>query len=105
MCASSNTSAFNHETMLIFYLCKILATLNFSPSEEKIRENSIKYFFDELHCAYTSKASAVHLHLSFVFIAMLLNLFCMYTLNIPSGSQCTKLLNRLELGPLVAVAL
>ena len=44
--------------MLIFNLCEILATLNFSQSEEKIREGSIKYFFEQLSFAYTSKAAA-----------------------------------------------
>ena len=46
--------------MLIFNLCEILATLNFSQSEKKIREGSIKYFFEQLSFAYTSKAAAVY---------------------------------------------
>ena len=62
--------------MLIFNLFEILANLNFSQSEEKIREGSINYFFEQLSFAYTSKATAVykilviHLHLilcSFLF--------------------------------------
>ena len=44
--------------MLLLNLCEILATLNFSQSEEKIREDSIKYFFEQLSFAYTCKAAA-----------------------------------------------
>ena len=46
--------------MLIFNLCEILAILNFSQSEEKIREGSIKYFIEQLRFAYTSKAAVVY---------------------------------------------
>ena len=46
--------------MLLPNLCEILATLNFSQSEEKIREDSIKYFFEQLSFAYTCKAAAVY---------------------------------------------
>ena len=67
--------------MLIFNLCEILATLNFSQSEEKIREGSIKYFFEQLRFAYTSKASTVYkiLVIHFHIITMLLlNLLYVY---------------------------
>ena len=45
--------------MLLLNLCEILATLNFSQSEEKIREDSIK-LFEQLSFAYTCKAAAVY---------------------------------------------
>ena len=72
--------------MLIFNLCEILATLNFSQSEENIREGSIKYSLEQLSFAYTNKAAAVHKILVIHFliiITVLLNLFSMYTLNSP----------------------
>ena len=66
--------------MLIFNLCEILATLNFSQSEEKIREGSIKNCFEQLSFAYTSKASAVYkiLVIHFHITLLLLNLLYVY---------------------------
>ena len=65
--------------MLIFNLCEILATLNFSQSEEKIREGSIKYFFEQLSFAYTSAADykILVIHFLIIITMLLLNLFCM----------------------------
>ena len=58
--------------MLIFNLCEILATLNFSQSEEKIREGSTKYFSEKLSFAYTSKAAAVYKILVIHFLIIVL---------------------------------
>ena len=56
--------------MLIFNLCEILATLNFSQSEEKIREGGTKYFSEKLSFAYTNKAAAKILVIYFLIIVL-----------------------------------